>query len=192
MSKDDRLEHGPFAGLTQGSADLLAAAQHYGADWAGGLGRQVLEAGRRAQQAQKPIVRQVVRKATAAPYTGVGAVLAGPEILGALAHGRLPGFKFGDNALQITNVPTLGNRAYTLGNLQFYPPGRGPDHTEPSYSHEKMRIGDHEAGHSDAMEENVLYGLKWIDGGGWWNNKNPEELDADRRGLARARRRPIR
>jgi hypothetical protein len=209
MTKDDRLRHGPFAGLTQGAADLLAAAQRYGADWAGGLGKQVLEAGRQAQQAnavgqrlagqsamaanavdprQNPALQQIARKATAAPYTAAGAAIAAPMVLNALVHGRAPGFRFRGNALQITNVPTYENRAFTSGNVQIYPPGRGPDVVEPSYSGATMRIGDHEGGHSDQYEEDILFFPKWVSRGGGVKN-NPLELDADRRGLERTRRR---
>lgn len=210
MDRNNRSRSGPFAGLSQGAADLAAAAHRYGDEWGGNLGRQVLEAAKQAarahQQGQRihgqglmaasraqarpsPVVRSVAGKVVAAPYTAAGALFAVPEALATIAQGRTPKFRIGDNALQFLNAPLPVNRALTLGNMQFYPPGRGPDEIEPSYSGATMRIGDHEAGHSDAMEEDILYGPKWLFGGGWRDDRNPLELDADRRGLERARRR---
>jgi len=51
MAQNKRVQSGPFAGLTQGAADLAAAAQRYGDEWGGSLGRQVQEAAKQAAQA---------------------------------------------------------------------------------------------------------------------------------------------
>jgi hypothetical protein len=51
MAQNKRVQHGPFAGLTQGAADLVAAAERYGDEWGGNLGRQVQEAAKQATQA---------------------------------------------------------------------------------------------------------------------------------------------
>lgn len=215
MAQNDRVRNGLFAGLTQGAADLAAAAQQYGGEWGGRLGQQVLDAAKAAAKAhqdgqgvygqavldahgadsrQNPVVQHAMGKVRAAPYTAAGLLATPGMALGSLLSGQWPGVHVGDNALQILNAPI--DRAFTLGNVQFYPPRRGPstqsggpDAPTHSYSGAWMRTGDHEGGHSDQYEHDGLAFLpKWIAGGAW-SDTNPLELDADRRGLERAKRR---
>jgi len=133
--------------------------------------------------------RDVVGKIKASMLTGLGLDAAIASYVGGVLKGSHPRFQFGDNSLQMLNSP-IGDRAYTLGNVQIYPRGRGPDTIHRSYTGAVMRRGDHEAGHTAQAQRmgGLPMGLAWLVGGRGVAS-NPLEIDADEFGVRRQRER---
>lgn len=121
-----------------------------------------------------------IGKIWAAPNTAIGA-LAG---IGSAAIGKLMGYNptisFGNNSIQIANAATINNRAYTIGNVQVYAPGRGPNIVQPSYSGAIVNVGKHEEAHT--VQSQILGPLYLPVAilGGRLGNANPIETGADK------------
>lgn len=116
---------------------------------------------------------------------GLGAAV--PSYLVGKVVSTNPRFQFGNNAIQLLNSPlNVGNRAYTLGNVQVYGLGDGPDRTGRSYTGMDVNTGRHEEGHtyqSQILGPAYLPVELW---GSLMGNRNPLEVGADKYGLGKS------
>jgi hypothetical protein len=121
--------------------------------------------------------------------TSLGLAAAGVSYLAGKALGTKPSFRMGDDAIQLTNSPlNIGNRAYTLGNVQVYGLGKyaGPDWTGPSYTGAWVRTGNHEAGHSRQSQRLGMFYLPAEAIGSLFGDRNPLEVGADKFALGQS------
>jgi len=118
-------------------------------------------------------------KVQASPLTLPGLAIAGGAYALDKATGGRSHFQVEDNALQLVDAPLM-SAPFTLGNVQIYPEGQGPDTIARSYNGQPMRRGDHEAAHTAQAQRlgGIPMGLLWLRGGGQ-SARNPVEMDAD-------------
>jgi hypothetical protein len=123
------------------------------------------------------------------PNTLLGLAAAGASYVAGKYEGTNPTFQLGNNSIQLLNSPlNVGNRAYTLGNVQVYG-SSGPDRGQISYSGAFVNNGQHEEGHT--VQGQILgplylpaWGLGRLFGGD--SAGNPMEAGADKYGLGQS------
>ncbi len=131
-----------------------------------------------------------IGKIWSSPNSLLGLAAAGVSYAAGKFEGSNPSFQTGNNAIQLINSPlNVGNRAYTLGNVQVYGTGNGPSRGQTSYTGAFVNTGAHEEGHTvQGQILGVLYlpawGLGRLFGGD--SAGNPMEAGADRYGLGQS------
>jgi hypothetical protein len=119
--------------------------------------------------------------------SALGLLAAGGSYVAGKVAGTDPKFQIGNNAIQLLNSPlNIGNRAYTLGNVQVYGTGEGPEKSTYSYTGAKVNNGRHEEGHtlqSQFLGPTYLTAELW---GSLLGNRNPLEVGADKYGLGQS------
>ena len=121
-------------------------------------------------------------KLWALPNTVIGLGAAGVSYAAGKLAGTNPTFTTGNNSIQLLNSPlNIGGRAYTIGNVQVYASGRGPERVQRSYSGLIVNVGQHEEGHTvQSQILGPLYLPVIIMGGLRLGNANPLETGADK------------
>ena len=110
-----------------------------------------------------------------------------PSYVAGKVAGTHPEFKLGNNAIRLINSPLVaGGRAYTLGNVQVYGVGEGPEkYTDPSYTGRRVNNGLHEERHSyQAQVLGPAYRPLQL-GGMLLGDHNPADIDADNYAVSR-------
>lgn len=213
MASNKPQQRSLFPGLNKASTEFAEAALRYGDEWGGGLGRQVVDAARRAAKAyengqalqgqglargasgsqamQSNPALKAASGAFSNPNTGLGLAAAGLLWGAGKIAGSNPRFRYGDNALQLLNSPLdIQGRAVSLGDVQIYPKGEknGPDNVRTSYSGARVRTGAHEAGH---LPQSRILGPAYIPtvlaGALLFGDRNPLEIGADKVALGKSR-----
>lgn len=117
----------------------------------------------------------------ALPNTALGIVAGGGAYLAGRIVGTNPNTKFANNAVQVLNSPiNINDRAYTLGNVEVFAAGHGPEAYQTSYSQAYVSNGSHEEGHT--LQAQSL-GLTYLPAeliGSLSGENNPLEIGADK------------
>ncbi|WP_153046166.1 hypothetical protein [Rhizorhabdus dicambivorans] len=128
------------------------------------------------------------------PNTAIGLAAALPSYVAGKVMGTDPKFRFGNNALQLLNSPlNIDGRAYTVGNIQIYAPGYGPERDNPdSYTGQQVNNGLHEEGHT---YQGQVLGPLYIPleiAGTYLGDDNPFDIDADNYAVRKQKERAAR
>lgn len=131
--------------------------------------------------AKRHPILDILGKLWGGTNTALGLAAASASYLAGKAEGTNPHFQIGNNAVQLLNSPlNVDNRAYTLGNVQVYGVGDGPDRYQDSYTAPNINTGRHEEGHT---YQSQILGPAYLPVEMWGSllgNKNPLEAGADK------------
>jgi RHS repeat-associated protein len=131
-----------------------------------------------------------VGKAWTLSNTEMGIIAAELSYVAGKIKGTSPSFQIRNNAIQLLNSPiNVDNRAYTLGNVQIYGLGDGPNEVGPSYTNSIVNMGRHEEGHT--LQAQILgpyYLPTWVIGRAFGGDSqgNPLESGADNYALGQS------